>query len=66
MKRMPVKQEPFKYAGGERKMISIRLPKQLLVAIKEIAEEKKSTTTEVIQFALDQYAVLELGAPKKK
>ena len=50
----------FKYIDNDdRKMVSLRLPNALINQIEKIAKKKGCTKTEVIQFALDQYAQLE-------
>jgi hypothetical protein len=50
----------FKYIDDEdRKMLSLRLPNALLNQIEKIAKKKGWSKTEVIQFALDQYAQIE-------
>lgn len=61
MKTLPTKPElTFKYIDKEdRKMISLRLPITLINKIEKIAENKGWTKTEVIQYALDQFAQIE-------
>lgn len=57
IKTLPTKQElKFEYNKGIRKMLSLRLPKDLIDRIQEIADAKGWTKTDVIQFALDQFA----------
>lgn len=61
IKTLPTKPEiKFKYIDNEdRKMLSLRLPNALLKQIDKIAKNKGCTKTEVIQFALDQFAQME-------
>lgn len=58
MKTLPTKPElDFKYTDKEdRKMISIRLPNALINQIEKVAKNKGWSKTEVIQYALDQFA----------
>lgn len=58
MKRLPEKPElNFKYVDkDDRKMVSIRLPNALIKQIEKIAKNKGWSKTEIIQFALDQFA----------
>jgi predicted DNA binding CopG/RHH family protein len=49
----------MKYSGDEetnRKMMSLRLPEELVDRLKEIASEKGWSLTMLIQMVLDQYA----------
>lgn len=48
-----------KKADDRRKMLSLRLPNALIAQIEKIAESKGWTKTEVIQYALDQFAQIE-------
>lgn len=66
MKPMPENPIRFAYVDErDRKMLSLRLPPRLLDAIKQIAKKKGWEVTEVVQHALDQLAITELGEPKK-
>jgi len=58
---LPTKPElNFKYVDNEdRKMVSLRLPIALISQIEKVAKAKGWAKTEVIQFALDQFAQLE-------
>lgn len=50
----------FKYVDDkDRKMVSLRLPNALINQIEKIAKKKGWSKTEVIQYALDQYAQIE-------
>lgn len=54
---LPAKQElNFEYKDGKRVMLSLRLPESLIAKIQEIADATGWTKTDVIQFALDQFA----------
>ena len=61
IKALPTKPElSFKHVDKkDRKMISLRLPETLIQEIEKIAESKGWKKTEVIQYALDQFAQLE-------
>jgi predicted DNA binding CopG/RHH family protein len=61
IKTLPTKPElNFKFTDTkDRRMISIRLPEALLTQIKKIAQQTGWTKTELIQFALDQFAQAE-------
>jgi hypothetical protein len=61
LKRLPTRPElTFKYTDDEdRKMLSLRLPGILINQIEKIAKAKGWSKTEVIQYALDQFADLE-------
>lgn len=61
IKTLPTRPElTFKYVDKkDRKMVSLRLPETLIAKIEEIAESKGWTKTEVIQYALDQFAQIE-------
>lgn len=50
----------FRYTDNkDRKMLSLRLPEALINQIEKISKAKGYTKTEIIQYALDQYAQLE-------
>ena len=61
IKALPKKTElTFKYIDEkDRKMISLRLPNALINQIEKIAKNKGWSKTEVIQYALDQFAQIE-------
>lgn len=61
MKTLPTKPElNFKFVDdADRKMISLRLPHALIAQIEKIADKKGWSKTEVIQYALDQFAQIE-------
>lgn len=61
IKTLPTKPDlKFKYVDKQdRKMLSLRLPVLLIQKIEEIAEAKGWSKTEVIQYALDQFAQIE-------
>lgn len=61
IKTLPTKPElNFKYVDNEdRKMVSLRLPEALIKQIERIAKDKGWSKTEVIQYALDQFAQFE-------
>lgn len=61
IKTLPTRPElAFKYVDKEdRRMLSLRLPNALINQIEKIAKEKGWTKTEIIQFALDQFAQIE-------
>jgi len=61
MKALPTRPElTFKYTDSDdRKMLSLRLPVALIDQIEKIAKNKGWSKTEVIQYALDQFAQLE-------
>lgn len=61
IKALPTRPElTFKYVDNDdRKMISLRLPNALISQIVKIAKNKGWTKTEVIQYALDQFAQIE-------
>jgi hypothetical protein len=46
----------MKYAGGGKRMMSLRLPKNLMSRLKEISARNGWSTTMLIQLVLDQYA----------
>lgn len=50
----------FKYTDGKgRKMISLRLPEALLDVLKAHSEETGHSFTELVQYALDQFAQIQ-------
>lgn len=55
-----------KFCGGERKMVSMRLPETLMKEIKRIAERKNRDMTDIVMTVLDQYAQFESKNSKKK
>ena len=61
IKALPTKPDlSFKYTDDrDRKMVSLRLPNALINQIEKIAKAKGWSKTEVIQFALDQFAQIE-------
>jgi len=61
IKELPTKPElNFKFTDDkDRKMLSLRLPQTLINQVEKIAKTKGWSKTEVIQFALDQFAQLE-------
>lgn len=61
IKTLPTKPElNFKYIDNDdRKMVSLRLPNALISQIDKIAKAKGWKKTEVIQYALDQFAQIE-------
>ena len=61
IKTLPTKPElRFKYTDDkDRKMVSLRLPNALINQIEKIAKTKGWAKTEVIQYALDQFAQIE-------
>lgn len=44
-----------RYCGGDKKMVSIRLPEQLMDEIRRLAEEYGRDSTDLITTALDQF-----------
>lgn len=44
-----------KYADGDKKMVSMRLPEKLMKALKQLSEEKSWEVTDLVVTALDQY-----------
>lgn len=65
-KALPPKPDlKFKFIDDEdRKMVSVRLPKALLVQIERVAKRKGWPKTEIIQYALDQFCQMERGSSK--
>lgn len=55
-----------KYANGEKKMVSMRLPSDLIKVLNEIAEKKQWPLTEIVVTVLDQYAQQENEAKQRK
>lgn len=55
-----------KFCGGERKMVSMRLPETLMKEIKRIADQKNRDMTDIVMTVLDQYAQFEAKVSKKK
>ena len=43
------------YCDGEKKMISMRLPKRLMTEIDSLADEKGWTVTDLVTTVLDQF-----------
>lgn len=44
-----------KYCNGLKKMVSMRLPEQLMRELEKLAEQKGWSVTDLVQTALDQY-----------
>ena len=55
-----------KFSSGEKKMVSMRLPSDLMKALGEIAERKQWPLTEVVVTVLDQYAQQENETKQRK
>ncbi len=47
------------YSAGEKKMVSMRLPKNLIDKLAILAEQKGWPVTDLVVTALDQYAQFE-------
>lgn len=55
-----------KYSSGEKKMVSMRLPSDLMKVLGEIAEKKQWPLTEVVVTVLDQFAQQENETKQRK
>lgn len=61
IKHIP-KRDPLEFAytdNKDRKMVSFRLPEALIKRMNEISEETGYTVTQLIQYALDQFAQIQ-------
>jgi metal-responsive CopG/Arc/MetJ family transcriptional regulator len=54
-----------KYSSGEKKMISLRMPSDLMNKLNEIAADRGWTTSDVVVTALDEYAQWYYSRPSK-